>query len=105
LSRDGTIVFTNVPDWWNTAFGESGGQFDSASGTWKLALKQNQWWALRVTFPPESPLASNGKRAVTFTTTVSLIGEKPPYTLHLTIGDPDEGNAMQFVRKPSTGGR
>jgi hypothetical protein len=27
-----------------------------------------------------------------------LYGAKPPYRLHVTIGDPDSGNAVQFER-------
>ena len=27
-----------------------------------------------------------------------LYGSKPPYKLHITIGDPDAGDAMQFEK-------
>jgi hypothetical protein len=28
-----------------------------------------------------------------------LVGEKPPYKIHLTVGDPDAGRGMEFEKK------
>jgi len=28
-----------------------------------------------------------------------LYGKKPPYKLHITIGDPDSGDAVQFEKQ------
>ena len=105
LEDKGVLRFANVPDWWNTSFGKPGGQFDSAVGRWKVERKQDRWWALGITFPRESPLASVGGSPVVFCAWIMLVGERPPYVLHLSIGDPDEGDAMQFVKTARDKGR
>lgn len=100
LGDGAAVEFTDVPDWWNTPSGKPGGGFDSAAGRWGVERKQDRWWAIGIEFPRGSRLASLGGKPVVFHAQVLLVGEKPPYRLHLTIGDPDEGIAMQFVKKP-----
>jgi hypothetical protein len=85
LSADGTVTMTNIPDWWQTPFGEPQGKFNSRRGNWTVQ-KHQEWWAVGLHLDPD------------FGTDLLLIGEKPPYTIHLIIGDPDQGRGMDFIR-------
>jgi len=97
LSPDGTIVLQNVPDCWKTLFGTSDGGFDSGKGRWKLQRHQ-EWWVLGVEVSTEG-FSSREHAPIQLTTEMFLVGEKPPYKIHLTIGDPDAGRALHFERK------
>jgi len=85
LSADGTLTITNIPDWWLTPFGRPEGKFDSRRGKWTVQ-KHQDWWVIGVNLDPG------------FGTDLFLIGEKPPYKIHLIVGDPDEGRGMDFIR-------
>jgi hypothetical protein len=99
LLADGTIIITNIPDWWLTSFGEPRGGFDSGRGTWTIQ-KHQEWWALSVGFDDTEAFSSRNHNPGGLGTQMMLIGEKPPYRIHLTVGDPDEGKGMQFERLP-----
>ena len=94
IGDDGTLRFTDVPDWWSESAGKPGGQYDNAPGHWKVERRQKQWWMLSASF--EKGALARWARG--FIAQVQLVGEKPPYMLHLTIGDPDSGEAMQFEK-------
>ena len=105
LTSDGTIVITDIPDWW-VSFGESRGAFDSGRGSWGV-VKHQEWWALGVVFRNTEHLASVQSRFAKlgsspgdYGAVMMLVGEKAPYKIHLILGDPDEGRSMQFERSP-----
>ena len=88
LSADGTCTVTDMPDWWRGGFGESHKQFESGSGKWNIEKDENVWkiYVLALKLPA-------GHQAV------HLARQKPPYQLHITLGDPDSGNYMLFERE------
>ncbi len=96
LQADGTFTATNVPPW---ELGSTGTNFFSslltASGTWRIdsvgsidngngSLKTH--WGVYL----DSPSAKIKP--------VGLTGQKPPYGLIFTLGDPDGGEAMILER-------
>ncbi len=62
--------------------------------------KQDSYFVIRARISDEE---SNVRCRDTFTANfsqeINLYGERPPYRLHVTIGDPDSGNAVQFARR------
>lgn len=96
LFPDGAIVITNIPDWWNT-FGQACGGFDSGRGFWRVE-KHRDWWAVLGCFTNTAQFASLTNKSERFGSDMMLIGEKPPYKIHLIIGDPDEGRGMEFEK-------
>ena len=99
LMGDGTIVITNIPDWWLTSFGAPRGGFDSGLGTWTIQ-KLQEWWGLSVGFPDTTQFASLSNKPSGMNTEMMLVGERPPYKIHLIVGDPDDGKGMQFEKLP-----
>jgi hypothetical protein len=97
LLGDGTIIITNIPDWWLT-FGEPQGGFDSGRGTWSIQ-KHQEWWALSVGFTDTTQFASLTNKPGGLGTEMMLVGEKSPYKIHLIVGDPDAGRGMEFEKK------
>src|SRR5947209_13776333 len=73
LLSDGTIIITNIPDWWQT-FGVPGGGFDSGTGDWTIQ-KHQQWWALRVGFTNTEQFASLKNKPGGLGTEMMLVGE------------------------------
>ena len=97
LHKDGSFVLTNVPDWWQNRFGTPGGGFDSGLGQWSVVNLQGAW-QIELTFDSTKDFSSSHNSPRGLVTYISLIGEASPYTLHLTVGDPDMGDAMQYTR-------
>jgi hypothetical protein len=94
LRADHTFEVKDVPDWFIT-YGDAGTKLVSGTGTWQLE-QVHGWWQLGVEFRESTGQSVfRGPFAMNF----SLVGEKPPYLVHLTIGDPDAGNAMQFQKR------
>jgi hypothetical protein len=91
LKSDSSILLTNIPDWWHSKNSKPQGEFDSGQGSWTIERNQ-EWWAVGVI------LNSINKSPANFSTHFNLIGEKAPYIIHLSIGDPDQGLAMQFKK-------
>ena len=93
LNSDKTFVAQYLPHcWFNT--------FDCVSGSeaWKgsWALQQHQdWWTVAL------HITSRNSHPTSYHMPLMIRGEAPPYLLHLTIGDPDSGDALAFRRKPS----
>jgi len=87
VRADGRIDLLDMPDWWLDPFGRSSHTIRSDFGTWKLKQHGDKaWWELSL------DLRDQGGRIV------QLRGERPPYSIHFTLGDPDEGDAMVFLR-------
>ena len=92
LNSNGTFVARGLPNCWFSTFDCVTGS-DGWAGSWTLQQHQD-WWAvaLRIT-------ARNGERMSSYHLPVMIRGERPPYLLHLTIGDPDSGDALAFQRQ------
>ena len=92
LKPDGTFCAEAMPDCWISETGESKGRLYSGTGRWRI-VKHQEWWAVSLSFA-----APFGPYPEGFGTDVMLIGDKAPYTLILTIGDPDSGEVLQLSR-------
>jgi len=94
LSADHIAEFLNVPN-------EIEGIQCSVTGhgTWRLG-KNGSFIVVRVQIADKE---SSERCRQTFTADygveLNLYGEKPPYRLHKTIGDPDSGDALQFEKR------
>ena len=98
LGDDGSISIVNVPDWWLTSFGEAKGQFDNGRGTWTID-RSKSWWLLVASFPTETAkFSSSVPRSGHVTAMLSLVGQKPPYTLQLSVSDPNAEVTMQYQK-------
>ena len=100
LRLDGRLILTNIPDWWLDGFGKSKGGFDSGEGRWSLDNAQG-FWELILDVDSARNFSSQDHNPRGIGTAIAVINEKPPYLLHLTVGDPDMGDAMQFELKDS----
>jgi hypothetical protein len=91
LRADGTFTMVNMPDWWSGRNEPKKG-FESGSGKWQLLQDNNVWtvWDIELDFS-EFVVAN----------AIHLQRQKPPYLLHITVGDPDSGHYMLFERKPN----
>lgn len=88
LGSDGSFEMVDIPDWWREPLGRSHSHLESDHGTWKLKeYSPGTRWELGLYFPSWGG------------TTISLRRDKPPYLIHITLGDPDNGDAMTFVRQ------
>lgn len=87
LNADKTFSMANMPDWWASDFGESKGAFQSASGRWSLSLATGgEDWRVDLTV---------GTAGIGF---LHVRNQKPPYLIHIGVGDPDSGHFMLFER-------
>jgi hypothetical protein len=94
LSDDGTFTCTSIPDWWMAEFGKPSGGFIVRTGSWK-PIREQEWWVVGLDF--SSPTHFNSPN-----TSITLVGAKPPYTLRIILGDPDQGEAMDFTKHEVT---
>jgi hypothetical protein len=85
LNADGKIEFVNMPDWWENGFGESHKKLISTNGTWHIE-KVDKYW--QIVWEHENTLDLG----------LHLISQKPPYKIHIYVGDPDSGCFMIFER-------
>ena len=87
LSANAAFSMLNMPDWWRDAFGKSHRQFESGRGTWRIEEANNVYtiYVVNLVFPTHSMR-------------VNLSGQRPPYVMHITLGDPDSGHYMLFEK-------
>lgn len=97
IGSDGSIEITNLPDCWVLPYNEAIGQFDTGKGTWSL-VRQQQWWVLMCKFPSLPNHAARGTDHGNVTAMISLIGQRPPYSLECIISHPDADLAMRFEK-------
>jgi hypothetical protein len=97
VSADGTLTMENIPDYWVTEFGDPIGGFDSGQARWTIR-KHQDWWILGVTFDSAEHYSSRQHAIWSFGAKLFLIGEEPPYKIHLTIINRGSGQGMDFVR-------
>ena len=91
LSADHKAWFTHVPeDYLGQAACSITGQ-----GSWRLTKNDSYAVVIAsiVNEEPNSPCKGN------FGYELMLYGKKPPYKLHITIGDPYSGDAVQFEKQ------
>jgi hypothetical protein len=88
LNPDKSFSMKNMPDWWAADWGESKGGFPPASGKWALVSKAtySHDWGIDLVV---------GIAEIGF---VPVRNRRPPYLLHMGIGDPDNGHFMFFER-------
>jgi hypothetical protein len=94
LAADHKAEFVDVP-------GELDGFLCSVTGrgTWRLG-KNNNFIVVVAQIVDEEPSSRcKGTFTANYGNEFALYGDKPPYRLHLTIGDPDSGDAVQFERR------
>lgn len=91
LRADGTFTIVNMPDWWKDGVGQSRRSFESGAGTWRLSKDHNPWtvWSVELDFPE-----------FVIPNAIHLQRQKPPYLIHIPVGDPDSGYYMLFEKKP-----
>jgi len=87
LQSNGQFEMTNMPDWWRDSFGRSNMRLESDRGSWEIHENGPGTWGLSL---DSSKFGINQM--------IFLRKQSPPYLIHFTIGDPDEGEAMVFVR-------
>lgn len=86
LEGGGELKVVNMPDWWNDGFGISHGKLQSEEGAWRLYQSSgSKAWEISMALPSGTKF-------------MSLLGQKPPYSIFLYIGDPDSGEVMTFTR-------
>lgn len=98
LKDNGQIEMVNVPDWWLTSFTETKGRFDSGNGKWSLDKPKN-YCLLVVSFNTQSgqfsgSVATRGN----VTAMLSLVGQKAPFVLEMSIADPNADVAMKYQK-------
>jgi hypothetical protein len=91
LNQDHTFEARNLPNCWIGPSLDCVAGTESWSGTWSLKQSQ-EWWAIGL------HLRSRNGEKTDFGMVAMLRGEHPPYLVHLTIGDPDSGDALAFQR-------
>lgn len=91
LSHDRKVEFVHVPEDFR---GEAACSV-TGNGLWRFSKNDSFTVIVAniVNREPNSPCKGE------FGYELMLYGEKPPYKLHVTIGDPDSGDAIQFSKK------
>jgi len=91
LSADHNAEFISVPEDYR---GERACSV-TGRGSWRLG-KNDSFTEVRASIVNEELTSPcTGK----FDYELMLYGKKPPYKLHITIGDPDSGDAVQFEKR------
>lgn len=91
LTSDHKAEFVDVPE-------EEHGQYPcsvTGHGSWNVE-KHDNFYEVRANITNET---ASGRCKGQFGYELMLYGRKPPYKLHITIGDPDSGDAVQFAKQ------
>ena len=99
LGADGSVKIVNVPDWWLSSFGEARGKFDNGTGSWTID-KNKSWWLVVANFPTTTASFTTASVPAQghVTAMMSLVGQKPPFTLQMNISDPNADLVMQYEK-------
>lgn len=93
INADHTFVARELPNFWiGHTFDCVTGGIENWSGTWSVRRDQ-EWWAVYL------HITSRNGQPTSYQLPAMLRRERPPYLLHLTIGDPDSGDAFAFERR------
>ena len=90
LNPDGTFTATGLPDCFLSL--KPKGAFDSGSGVWRVE-KPNWHWHITFGFDKVN------KDRKSFQASAPLEGQKPPYLIHFTFGEPDNDLYYRFARE------
>ncbi len=85
----------SIPDCVFDDFGESHGKFVSRSARWRCCEEPTIWSRLEglmLWIEVDGSAAAFGL--------LKIKGIRPPYSLHLIVGDPDRGETVVFEREP-----
>ena len=95
LSADHGAEFVEVPDW----IYDHGSSLCviSGAGSWKFG-KNDDYSVIWVEIQRRNFRAGVDHCGSTYNGELFLYGKKPPYKLHITIGDPDSGDAVQLEK-------
>jgi hypothetical protein len=77
-----------MPTCWRAAL-ECSAEVENATGTWQIA-KHDDWWVVRLR------CTSIQGKPTDYGLDAFVRGDRPPQLLHLTVGDPDSGEALAF---------
>lgn len=91
LSSDHKAVLTRVPEY-------DGEKPCSLSGHGSWELGRNDRYAVVNVQVQNEDMGGGCRGQLGFQ--LMVFGDKPPYKLHITIGDPDSGDAVQFEKQP-----
>jgi hypothetical protein len=94
LSTDRTAKFLNVPDIDDRTRKPC---IISGAGTWQQNRNSN-YVQINVEILRTDASSSTDGCGLKYYEALMLFGKKPPYKLHITIGDPDSGDALQFEK-------
>ena len=87
LRSDGTFSIKNMPDWWMNGTGESGGKLESLDGRWDLEEAKDIWTIWQISLDTSKARMH-----------VNVYYQRPPYSIFVRVGDPNNGYAMVFDR-------
>jgi hypothetical protein len=94
LTADHTAKFLNVPDFDDRTNKPC---IISGAGTWQQ-YRNSQYAQINVEIVRANYSSSADGCGPKYYAGLMLYGKKPPYKLHITIGDPDSGDALQFEK-------
>jgi len=100
LRADGTFEMKNMPDMWMN-FGRAKRCFDSGSGTWELDSRDAglaTLWGITLDFDDIQGFTSQVHKNGFVYSMLELKNQCPPYLIHVTIGDADGSEALEFER-------
>jgi hypothetical protein len=90
LRADGTVAIVNMPDCAVTGWDESNGEFLSGEGSWRVS-EEGMGYYLEVD-------TSRGPNSGSISPWTRIRGFEKPYYLQMIIGDPDNGDTIDYVR-------
>ena len=91
LRPNGSFTASNIPACWRSEEINSGTP-ESAEGDWVIE-KHQEWWSVKLRCTKINGLPMQ------YSLTVMVRNDAPPHVLHITIGDPDSGEALAFERR------
>ena len=91
LRADGTVGIVNMPDCAWTGWEESSGEFFTGSGSWVLS---EEWRGYGV----DIDTSRDGSGSGSISPWMRVRGFDKPYFLEIVIGDPDNGETLEYVR-------
>ncbi len=95
IESQGSMRLESIPDCVFDDFGESHGKFVSRSARWRCCEEPTIWSRLEglmLWIEVDGSAAAFGL--------LKIKGIRPPYSLHLIVGDPDRGETVVFEREP-----
>jgi hypothetical protein len=90
LRDDNSFHIENIPDWATARSTKDTGDLVTRGGDWKLQQDKDGFWLLALDYKSaDKPIHQ----------TLRLHQQKPPYHLHLVLGDPAKGETLRFIKR------